>query len=190
MNVQVWCVRCSRKTKLHHHIVKLTLRYILLPPECYTPLASVSSSNKDLCCVKIAHLCWQLVLKGSGLLQETAVLRPGKSDVTHEGPVPPRFSNWGCWGQVSKHMKPVPMTGRCLTSSAASVASSNHSTSHSLPALSVISSVCRVAACKSHSCVTLVTATVGGAVHDIPEAWLRQHAGGVAYGVRTQMALY
>jgi len=78
VNVQVGCVQCNRKTKLHHHIVKLTLRYILLPPECYTPLASVSSSHKDLCCVKIAHLCWQLVLKGSGLLQETAVLRSGK----------------------------------------------------------------------------------------------------------------
>lgn len=118
------CLACERSLPLdettsescvcnasHHNIVKLTLGYILLSPECHTSFASVSSFHKDLCCVKIAHLCWQLVLKGSRLLQETAVL----SDLVKR--IKP-MKGWCCqgvsigatgtkWAPTMKHTRPV-----------------------------------------------------------------------------------
>jgi len=118
------CLACERSLPLdettsescvcnasHHNIVKLTLGYILLSPECHTSFASVSSFHKDLCCVKIAHLCWQLVLKGSRLLQKTAVL----SDLVKR--IKP-VKGWCCqgvsigatgtkWAPTMKHTRPV-----------------------------------------------------------------------------------
>ena len=96
-------MQCNKKATLYHHIVKLTLGYILLSPECYTSLASISSSYKDLCCIKIAHLRWQLVLKGCRLLQETVLSDLVKIMLPHEGLVLPRRFKQGYWGQIGSY---------------------------------------------------------------------------------------